>query len=65
MSMPKGNFFRNAEDAVRYDILNTAKKHLNDFIESEDEAVKDFTFNETQLDLIRNESGDSLRKLDI
>jgi len=63
--MPKGNFFRNAEDAVRYDILNTAKKHLNDFIESEDEAVKDFTFNETQLDLIRNESGDSLRKLDI
>ena len=65
MSMPKGNFFRNAEDADKYGILQIAKKNLDNFIESEDETVRDVIFDGTQLDLIRKESGDFLRKLDI
>lgn len=65
MSMPKGNFFRNAEDAQKHKTLQKVKNSLNDFLDSEETDVKDFIFTEEQLDLIRKESGDFLRKLDI
>lgn len=65
INMTDEPYFRNQQDADNYNKVNDLKSEITDYLKSDLTESKDFIVSDDQLALIREHSGDFLRKLDI